>query len=670
MELRVNVITPDHFKGILHREVALNTDGDTAIVGNNKSGKTTIFDAFTWGWTGKDSLGRKEFGIKTKQGGEVLHNCDYKVTLQCLVDGKPLEVRRVMNEVWGRSNGAETDTLQGHETHYYIDGLECRTKTEFDATLAGIVSEEEFRLLSDVTYFFKLKAEDQKRLLFSLERPVTDADVADCEPSVGELLELLDGHSIEAYYKEAKEKRSTLKKELDEIPTKIATKQEDMPDVEDWAAIAKERAEYVKERASLDGQLSDISNRENAESKRKVDLQRRIGELQVQRQQEISNLTIAANMERSNMLAEVEQMKNEKASKQRMIEQHTKTIADRRKQIAKYQKSIDALEQEMEKLRGDFYAVQAEAFTMPTEATICPTCLRPLEAGELASKEAELLARFNEDKSRRLSRIRTEGATKKQEQATNNQYIADYNAEIEELDEGIKTLSDGVAELERAIVEKTASVPTEVSVQSSPKVDELEAEIKALEEQKNTCIPAEDTSSLTTRKAEVDAMISKLDMSLANKEHYERINSGIESLQADQRAINKKLAEADHIIDLVELFIKTKDQILIDRINAHFEVVQFSFIAQRLNGKESITCECTVDGVDYKDVNNAGRINAGLDVINAFCKAKNIYIPIFIDNAEGVQDVLPTKSQKILLYVDQDGNIPQNAVHLTSQSVK
>ena len=149
-----------------------------------------------------------------------------------------------------------------------------------------------------------------------------------------------------------------------------------------------------------------------------------------------------------------------------------------------------------------------------------------------------------------------------------------------------------------------------------------------------------------------------------------RIQSGIDELKEKQRSINKELAKADKIAELVEAFIKTKDAMIVERINALFQVAKFSFLSQRLNGKDNITCSCTVNGVDYKDVNNAGRINAGLDVINAFSRAKGINIPIFIDNAESVQEFLPTDSQKILLYVRQGDNMPDGAVLLASDALK
>ena len=97
-----------------------------------------------------------------------------------------------------------------------------------------------------------------------------------------------------------------------------------------------------------------------------------------------------------------------------------------------------------------------------------------------------------------------------------------------------------------------------------------------------------------------------------------------------------------------------KDDELLRRINGLFQIVSFSFVSSQLNGGEKLTCVCTVNGTPYPDVNNAGKINAGLDIINAICKAKGVNAPIFVDNAESVNNVLETSSQKILLCVTKD----------------
>ena len=96
---------------------------------------------------------------------------------------------------------------------------------------------------------------------------------------------------------------------------------------------------------------------------------------------------------------------------------------------------------------------------------------------------------------------------------------------------------------------------------------------------------------------------------------------------------------------------KAKESELYNRINGMFQLVSFSFVSEQLNGNDKTICVCTVNGVPYPDVNNAGKINAGLDIINAICRSKGITAPIFIDNRESVNNLLPTCSQVINLSV-------------------
>jgi len=54
------------------------------------------------------------------------------------------------------------------------------------------------------------------------------------------------------------------------------------------------------------------------------------------------------------------------------------------------------------------------------------------------------------------------------------------------------------------------------------------------------------------------------------------------------------------------------------------------------------------------------KINAGLDIINAICKSEGITAPLFIDNAEAVNKLLPTESQMIRLVVTEDNELTIN----------
>lgn len=93
------------------------------------------------------------------------------------------------------------------------------------------------------------------------------------------------------------------------------------------------------------------------------------------------------------------------------------------------------------------------------------------------------------------------------------------------------------------------------------------------------------------------------------------------------------------------------------RINAKFKFVTFRLFEYTLDGNPVETCIPLVDGVPYGSANTAGQVNAGLDIINALCDFYGICAPIFIDNRESVNEIIPVASQIINLVVTNDNKL-------------
>ena len=75
----------------------------------------------------------------------------------------------------------------------------------------------------------------------------------------------------------------------------------------------------------------------------------------------------------------------------------------------------------------------------------------------------------------------------------------------------------------------------------------------------------------------------------------------------------------------------------------------------QINGGEVETCEATVGGVPYNDgLNQAGKVLAGLDIINAIQRNFGIMAPIIIDGAESINSIPEMDCQMILLRVTED----------------
>ena len=129
--------------------------------------------------------------------------------------------------------------------------------------------------------------------------------------------------------------------------------------------------------------------------------------------------------------------------------------------------------------------------------------------------------------------------------------------------------------------------------------------------------------------------------------------------------MNDELTELEHLEYIITEFSKAKSETIDARINGLFDIVRFRWIKYRINGEEQETCEATINGVPYASLNAAGRIAAGIDIINAICKFEGVTAPMFLDNAESVNVIPDTLSQQIRLIVSTDDRItvkPSNSL--------
>mgnify|MGYP003218901692 FL=1 len=71
----------ENFKGV--RDFSLDADGkNVAVYGSNGTGKSTLFDAFTWCLFGKNSKDEKDFGIKTRNAmGDEIPKMEHAVEM-------------------------------------------------------------------------------------------------------------------------------------------------------------------------------------------------------------------------------------------------------------------------------------------------------------------------------------------------------------------------------------------------------------------------------------------------------------------------------------------------------------------------------------------------------------------------------------------------------------
>ena len=145
----------------------------------------------------------------------------------------------------------------------------------------------------------------------------------------------------------------------------------------------------------------------------------------------------------------------------------------------------------------------------------------------------------------------------------------------------------------------------------------------------------------------------KLEQEFNKFDEIKRIELRVSELEAKQAELSEEKMKLDEASYLMDEFVKAKVNMLEESINARFKLARFKMFNVMLNGNVEECCETTYKGVPYRSMNNAARINVGLDIINALTNYYKVNAPVFIDNAEAVTEFVPVNSQTIKLIVDE-----------------
>lgn len=638
-----------NFKGV--RELDLQfVDGENMIGGSNGTGKTTVFDAFTWLMFGKDSTGRSDsnFNIKTlDDAGKPIYHLDHSVVAVMCVDGADVKLERKYVEVWQKQSGTTDMFLKNHKTEFFVNDVKCATKKEYDAEVNEIINESVYKMITNPWYFPQLSADNQKSMLIDMAGEVSDEEVAATNKNFAKFLEDLNGKPMEKMAKEIQAKKRACNEILDRIPSQIETAENVMPEAEDWDAIDAEIKNKLKEIEDIDATIADKSKVNEQEYERKASIQNQIGDAKLELANVKNEIRANASQARNVAIQEINNIQLQIQGNDNMIKSTNRLIENQEKEIESKEINVKALREEYKKLFASMIEFDDGQF-------ICPTCKRPYDAADIEAKKKELTENFNTDKADKLKKIQEKGKALNAALEEMKQTLATYKKELAKHEESVLTL-------QKKKSEKEAEMPEPVDeaniIDTDQRVIDLQNKIVDLENQLNVGIKVIDVSELREQKRVANEALQGLYKRAAKKEQIERTRKEIEDLEKKQASNNQVLADCEQWERLHIQFQKAKDEELLKRINGMFEVVSFSFLSTQLNGNEKLTCVCTVNGTPYPDVNNAGKINAGLDIINAICKAKGVTAPIFVDNAESVNDILKTYSQKIMLYVTKDSTI-------------
>lgn len=652
MKIEIKKLSLTNFKGI--RSLTILFDAVTSIFGNNATGKTTLMDAFLWLLFGKDSTDRKDFEIKTLDENNVpYHRLDHEVEAVLLIDGMETVLRRGFKEKWTKKRGSSEHEFTGHETLYFWNDVPMKQE-EYQAKISGIVDEKLFKLLTNTTYFNGLKWQDRRAVLLSIAGKIDDAEILrelskqNGPAGYEDLIFALNKKTVEEYKKELAAKKKKLKDELDMMPARISEANLALPEEKDYSAIDELIAQVTLDIQSADSLLQN-------KSKAQKDHQNKIGDL-LQRKQNFNRQLLdiefgIKNQVKQSKLVRDQSIQNEKSELRRLNDEVTNTrldytnVADRKTKLL----------QEQSDLRTKWTSVDAEKLEFKEGEFCCPACKREFEAGVIENKKAELTANFNTNKSKRLKEITDRGMAIGNEIKDIDIKISNLTAKGQKLKQEAETISSRILNMEEENVRLSANDDTEIqkAIAEHTQYQQYKQEVIACDDIINKPFEAEDNSALLQRKQELNLQLADLNKQVASKDQREKQLKRIDELTQQESKQAQELAGLEGIEFSIEQFVKAKMDALESRINGRFKIVRFKMFEEQINGGQVEACTTLINGVPYSDANTAGKIQAGLDIINTLSEHYDVQAPVWVDNRESVVHLQETPCQLINLIVSE-----------------
>ncbi|AGK97374.1 AAA family ATPase [Clostridium pasteurianum] len=627
-----------NFKGI--KELNFTFDRITNIYGDNGTGKTSIFDAFTWLLFDKDSQDRTAFEIKTLDSkGEAIHGLEHQVTGTLEVDGKNVILSKILKEKWTKRRGEAERHLTGHETLYYINEVPVK-QSEYKSKIASIIDESLFKLISNPTYFsMNLKWQDRRQTILNIIGDIDWNRVITYNPELKALVPALNDMDIDTLKKSIAARKRKLNDDIKSIPYRIDECNNSIKEI-DFDALEFRKRVAIGEMKNADEQLLDTSKVNDsllAEKDELYSLKDKMKDIEY-------NAKIEAENPRKLLKESIYNIHDKKLKIDREIKL-TDISIDAKK------KAVEDFQNEMNKLRTGYKNVAAEEFEFPEDQTICPLCKRPFDEEHIEETRKTLEENFNINKAEKLKKINQQGKSMKDK-------VEVLNTDVQELNEKSMILSAQALEIVADLNEtedKYQNFKPELNLESNIEYQELKSQIEQLELKLSQ--PKElnnQVNDLKDRKKKLQQELEDINTQLSYKEQNEKMKERVAELTDQESALAQQIAQLEGQEFLCENFIKTKVELLENSINEKFKFVSFKLFNTLVNGAVEECCEALIHGVPFSNANKASQINAGLDIINALCNHYGVEAPVFIDNRESINEILDINSQIINLVVSQD----------------
>ncbi|MBE8712563.1 AAA family ATPase [Sphingobacterium hungaricum] len=653
MNILIKTLTLINFKGVKNLTVDFNFI--TNIYGANASGKTTIFDAFTWMLFGKDSNDRKDFNVKPlNEVGSTKDRTENEVSAILEVNGEDIAIRHIQKEKWTKKRGEEVAEFTGNEHLYFWNEVPVNAG-EFQSKVNDLLNENVFKLITNPLYFNSQKWQDQRSVLSEIAGEITDSFLTGKYPELQELLNSLGGKSLTEFKAKISSDKKNIKEQLENIPARIDEADRGKPEPISEEEVKVRIATLQNEYDQLEQAIVDKNEANENENKRIQAVQNKIHALKLEIQNIEASHRSAYNSELSQSnsgvnedKAKVSQLEAQLRMQESQLNQLEKSHSD---QLSRIERDKQDINSRISSLRTLFTSVNGR--TLDVNETVCKECGREHESHNIA----EIQNKFDERKRQELEGINTQGKGLKGDLEKRdleiNQALEQYEITKSAISTSIKSLTDSLNETKKRIENITSNTVEVKSFESRVMEDDSIAiktsEISTLQGQLETT-PI-DYGDLRIKKATVNADLDSEKRKLNTSEQIAKADARIKELKAQEKSLSQQLASLEKQEFAAEKYEKAKSTELENRVNGMFKFAKFKLFNPLINGGEEPTCRTTYNGVPFSDLNTAGKILVGIDIINTLSAHYGVTAPVFLDNRESVSVIPDTAAQTINLIV-------------------
>lgn len=628
----------ENFKGI--KEAKFDFTDKTVISGSNGTGKTSLLSAYLWLWVDKSA------DLTSNPPIRPIGAIDEVVpTVTALFDfnGKPVQIQKSQ-----KMKRSKTGTIS--LTNSYTVNSVPKSERDFKDYMSGLgVDFDKFLQSTHPNVLFaginnKKERDALRNMLFQMAGDITDKQVAENDPELFALAQLLDNYTIpeiEAMQNATLRKiRENYGKEGELLRSKIEGLEAAKVEV-DVDEINSAIAELNKKLDENQGEIN-ARNQQLAEIQKIADglMDKKFKANQMKADSVKDEIQKRSKMDKDILLLEQQSLRLKDE-----IGRLNKDIGMDRENYKRYTVITNQNEDTLERLKGR---------TFDEDTAICPTCGQKLPPdGVKQAKDT-----FESAKVEKIAKV--EDSIRQCKESINKfaKNVNEMTKTVKNKSEALKAMNSSLEEL-RTLRNEMGDAP-EPNLDGNAEYQSLVSEIAADESaiKKRVAIQNELNELFQTADC-IKNQIVVFEKALAGVDQNKRIDGQIAVARKQQIEYEQSKANAEMILDQVKTLNMKKNEMLQESVNKNFNLIDFILYTTQKNGEVKDACIPTINGKQFgQSMNTALEILAKIDAMNGIQRFFGLDYPIWIDDAEHLDTEsmkqLESDHQLIVLRVSDD----------------